>query len=300
MKTSSCNANIFSKHPDIQKYIPLEITKGKYIATTKNPYDQLVKNYEANIELNDEIIGTFSTQWYFYYGDQFGMNDFYSRGIKNIEQIPLGKDGDIFLKVVKVENDDYNLAICDENGVLSANPFLIDKKHFPTLENNDLKQHANENISFIVKKGHVMKDKTGKEVEVDGKSFFTADFYRINDQTKPIGELYCGYGIYADIDDRNISSFYYHYWPADISFSISDKNDLTLALFNDSNDKYPYYLGLTNLEGRAYPIAGIGHLDKTQNVGNLFNIEKSVCENLHSNTTFNTIPESFVTDFAYI
>ncbi|GHM58326.1 MAG: hypothetical protein sL5_04640 [Candidatus Mesenet longicola] len=73
-----------------------------------------------------------------------------------------------------------------------------------------------------------------------------------------------------------------------------------MALFNDSNDKYPYYLGLANLEGRAHPIAGTGHLDKIENVGNLFNIEKSVCENLHSNTALNAIPGSFVTDFAYI
>lgn len=299
MKTSSCNANIFSKHQDIQKYIPLEITRGEYLATTKNPYDQPIQNYEANIELNDKTIGTFFTQWYFYYGDQFGMNFFNLKVKDNIEQLPLGKEGDVFLKVTKI-GDDYMLTTCDENGKLDNNYSYIEKKYFHTLENSDLKQYVNEDVSFIIKKGHVMKDETGKEIEVDGKNFFTADFYRINDQTKPIGELYCDYGIHVNVDDHNFSGFYYHYLPTMKSVSISDEDNTTLALFNGSSNQHPYFFGLIHSEAGALSMTGIGHLDKIENVEDLFNTEKSVCQNPHNNTAFNAIPESFAADFIYM
>ncbi len=45
------------------------------MATIKNVFGQPIEEYTANIELNSKIIGTFFTQWYFYYGNQLVINE---------------------------------------------------------------------------------------------------------------------------------------------------------------------------------------------------------------------------------
>ncbi|GHM58130.1 MAG: hypothetical protein sL5_10100 [Candidatus Mesenet longicola] len=129
----------------VSKEYTVEITKGGEITGGK---------YEANIELENNIIGAFSPTGYYFYDNTIYIYDHFA---KNKESIDLPKSFH-FLRIIK-NDEDYKLTFCNKYGhafyaVVSSNYNLIDATHIKSSRNIDLAHYYNKdgsNPSFIVK-----------------------------------------------------------------------------------------------------------------------------------------------------